>query len=414
LLVALGASGCNGERAPLPAASTAASVVASAAPATPSASAVPVAASAGDVARGRELARRFECSRCHDGTELKAASQEKHCTHCHQDILAGRFAAGAAALPRWKKTVLAYRDVPSLAGAGRLRSEWIEAFLLEPRDLRPHLVSTMPRLRITRDEARDIVAWLRHGASPLGALSLGDASAESGRRLLESKGCGSCHLMGGVPPLPTLPDPKLGDERTRRGVMLAPDLRHTRERWAPAELVAWLRDPQKLRPGTLMPATGFSDPEARDVARYVLTAELAPAAPAAVPKRLPPLERKVTWDEVDRRVFHVTCRHCHAEPDYALGDGGPGNTGGFGFAPRGVNLASYEGVAAGWLDEKGERRSLFKPDASPRLLAALLARQHEVAGEPGGELRGMPLGLPALSAEDVQLVESWIAQGRPR
>ena len=31
-----------------------------------------------------------------------------------------------------------------------------------------------------------------------------------------------------------------------------------------------------------------------------------------------------------------------------------------------------------------------------------------------GDHRGMPLGYPALSLEDIQLVESWIAQGRPR
>lgn len=45
-----------------------------------------------------------------------------------------------------------------------------------------------------------------------------------------------------------------------------------------------------------------------------------------------------------------------------------------------------------------------------RAAEALLARQREEAGEVGA-LRGMPLGLPAVSAEDVQLVESWIASG---
>jgi hypothetical protein len=29
-------------------------------------------------------------------------------------------------------------------------------------------------------------------------------------------------------------------------------------------------------------------------------------------------------------------------------------------------------------------------------------------------VRGMPLGLPPLEPEQIQLVESWIAQGRPR
>jgi hypothetical protein len=45
---------------------------------------------------------------------------------------------------------------------------------------------------------------------------------------------------------------------------------------------------------------------------------------------------------------------------------------------------------------------------------ALLARHAEERGAATGEVRGMPLGYPALSLEDIQLVETWIAQGRPR
>ena len=68
-------------------------------------------------------------------------------------------------------------------------------------------------------------------------------------------------------------------------------------------------------------------------------------------------------------------------------------------------------ILAGYVDERGERRSLFEPlaDGTPRLVAALLARHDESGLTP----RGMPLGLPPLSAEDIQLVESWVAQGKP-
>jgi hypothetical protein len=132
--------------------------------------------------------------------------------------------------------------------------------------------------------------------------------------------------------------------------------------------------------------------------------------------RLPPLDRKVTYDEVSTKVFRRTCWHCHGEPDYAAGDGGPGNTGGFGFKPRGINFVDYGSVQAGRVDDQGERHSLFEKtaDGTPRLLGALLARRDEEAGRPRADLRGMPLGYPSLSPEDVQLVESWIAQGRPR
>jgi hypothetical protein len=44
----------------------------------------------------------------------------------------------------------------------------------------------------------------------------------------------------------------------------------------------------------------------------------------------------------------------------------------------------------------------------------MLARWAEVAGQPNPKIRGMPLGLPPMSMEDIQLVASWVAQGRPR
>jgi len=145
---------------------------------------------------------------------------------------------------------------------------------------------------------------------------------------------------------------------------------------------------------------------------------LAAPPPRAPFVRLPLLARRVAWDEVNDKVFRRTCWHCHSQPDYALGDGGPGNTGGFGFPPRGLDLSTATGASSGALDEAGKRRSIFAPlpgpEATPRLLGALLARHTEERGGVDPAIRGMPLGLPALSAEQLQLVESWIAQGRPR
>jgi hypothetical protein len=43
-----------------------------------------------------------------------------------------------------------------------------------------------------------------------------------------------------------------------------------------------------------------------------------------------------------------------------------------------------------------------------------MARYGEEAGTPNPNVRGMPLGLPPLPLEDIQLVETWIAQGRPQ
>jgi hypothetical protein len=165
-----------------------------------------------------------------------------------------------------------------------------------------------------------------------------------------------------------------------------------------------------------MPATGLTAPEARDVAAYLLYSPLREVNTPALPKRLPPLERQVAYAEVDEKVFRVTCRHCHSNEDIALGEGGPGNTGGFGFPAKGLNLSSYTSINAGYVDADGERHSVFAPigDGTPRIVAAVLARQREQVGKPSEEVRGMPLGLPALSAEQVQILESWVAQGRPK
>jgi mono/diheme cytochrome c family protein len=171
-----------------------------------------------------------------------------------------------------------------------------------------------------------------------------------------------------------------------------------------------------MKPDTLMPKPGLSPEQARDVAAYLTTAALAPLPAPTVAEPLPNLERRVRYEEVAQAVLDVTCRHCHGNPDDALGDGGPGNTGGLGFRKRGINFTSYEQTQGGYLDDAGERHSLFEamPDGTPRIVAALWARHREVAGKPDPTIRGMPLGLPPLPVEQIQLVATWVAQGRPR
>jgi len=179
--------------------------------------------------------------------------------------------------------------------------------------------------------------------------------------------------------------------------------------------VRWLVDPVTVKPDTPMPSMGVSDDEAKAIAAYLLTTPLAAEEHKPVPARLPVLARRVSYDEVATRVLRKTCWHCHGEPDFERGDGGPGNSGGFGFKGRGLNLSDYPSTFAGFLDDSGRRTSVFAAtkDGTAHLVAAMLARQHEEAGEEPAT-RGMPLGLPAASAEDVQLVETWIAQGKPR
>jgi mono/diheme cytochrome c family protein len=371
-----------------------------------------------DPAHGKELVLAFQCNRCHDGTGHPAAADNKHCVHCHKQIIDDKFQASAASIARWKPRVKALTDAPSLEATGkRFSRAWVTSYLLQPSDLRPHLHQYMPRLALTPAEARDIAAYLVPDPEPAPTpTALAGADLGKGRQLLETKGCGSCHGFTGVAPIPSSAPPAMDGKEFERGHTIAPDLRFARDRMSAAKMIAWLEDPKAIKSDTPMPKIALTSAEVKDLAAYVLQAELAQPPPKTKIARLPVLTRKVTFKEVDEKVFHRTCWHCHSEPDYAIGDGGPGNSGGFGFKPRGLNLSDYSGIAAGSLDDNGERVSIFAKDAAsvPRLVKALLARHDEEDGAETGAVRGMPLGYDPLSAEDIQIVESWIAQGRPR
>lgn len=371
----------------------------------------------GDAERGKALLAQFECNRCHEGTGLPVPKMDKQCFGCHVKILDGSFKGPKGAEARWHDRVVGLDQVPSLASTQkRFRRAFITRLLLDPFDMRPHLGPTMPRLPITREQARDIATFLAGSDEAPATIDLAGADPARGRKLMELRACGSCHTFTGVPPLAGATPPKPDEKGLAAGVMLAPDLRFARERLRPDALLAWVTSPKKIKPDTQMPDFDLPPADARDIAAYILTAELAPPEPRAAPARLPVLDRKVTYDEVSEKVFKRTCWHCHGEPDYAAGDGGPGNTGGLGFKPRNINFVTYESVQAGRLDDNNERHSLFEKtaDGTPRLVRSLLARRDEEAGRPDPQMRGMPLGYPALSPEEIQLVETWIAQGRPR
>jgi len=367
-----------------------------------------------DAARGRELVQRFECNRCHEGTGLGTAPLAKNCFTCHEQILSGTFPVSARALARFRPHVESAREAPSLSALGaRLNESWVSEYLLAPRDLRPRLTPTMPRLALAPAEAADIAAYLSAMTVAAPPVLAAPGSERRGRELMEQKGCAACHAFSGVPAFSSSDASKAGSE-TARAAALAPDLRFTRERFRRDQLLGWLMNPQAIKPDTRMPNFGLSREEAADIAAYLLGAALTPE-PVVPFVRLPLLSRPVSFEEANRQVFSRTCHHCHTDAESAGGDGGPGNTGGFGFAKRGVSFSSHASILAGYIDAKGERRSLFEPlaDGTPRLVAVLLARHDESRSAPREAVRGMPLGLPPLSAADIQLVETWVAQGKP-
>lgn len=373
------------------------------------------------------LFAKFECNRCHDVPGVAPPPRDKQCFGCHQQVFDGTFPAAPPALATWKPHVAELRHAPSLAHADRLKREWVEGYLLRPYDVRPGSRSQMPRLPLSRPEAEVLARYLVPAATKLEALDGADAAR--GEQLFRTFACARCHRFTGA----SVDDPAMHEAGALQpspldvAWRLAPDLTSTKDRMRAMEIVAWIVAPRGAMPDLSVPLA-----DARDLAAYIVTAvkppqldlrTLDPRGGIAerlyleVQKRVPLLAREVTWAEVERAVFRRTCWHCHAVPDLARGDGGPGNTGGFGFSPRGLDLSSYAGISSGSLDGYGERRSVFarfsKDDATPRLVVALLARHVEEAGFEVPGVYGMPLGLPALPYETIQLVATWIAQGRP-
>ena len=230
----------------------------------------------GAAARGKELVQRYECNRCHEGTGQGTAALTKNCFSCHEQIIQGRFPVSAAALSRFRPHVESAREAPSLTAIGaRLQASWIRGYLLSPRDLRPKLTPTMPRLELDPEQASDIVAYLTAGARPESASALPDGSPQRGRELMDQKGCAGCHAFGGVPDFTALEPAPSGSEAARAAA-LAPDLRFTRERFRKDQLLAWLLDPKAIKADTRMPSFGLAPDEASDIASYILGASLAP------------------------------------------------------------------------------------------------------------------------------------------
>jgi cytochrome c553 len=299
---------------------------------------------------------KFECARCHDAQEtLPNLPRKRDCSGCHQALHAGAFdwTYREDVVREWKAHVTHLVDVPNLTDIdGRFRRDWLIDFLQEPHDVRPGLEAMMPRFRITEDEAKAIADYFIPETESYPSVDLFGVDLEAGRRVLASNGCGNCHQMSGVSDLPSSDIPvELSSESLAEATEMAPDLRYTRRRMTPAAVVAWLDDPHRLQRESLMPDIPLSTQKRRQAAAYIMRADLADKSRPSVPEVPEPLDRKVRYREVEQKVFKYVCWHCHSDPAGNFGDGGPGNTGGFGFEGAGLDLGSPRGIKRGRIGE---------------------------------------------------------------
>lgn len=93
-------------------------------------------------------------------------------------------------------------------------------------------------------------------------VDVGDAKPSRAPAEIAAYGCGSCHTIAGVSGANADIGPKLDDFAEQR--YIAGRLPNT----AP-NLIRWIRSPQQIDPGNVMPDLGVSQEDARDIAAYL-------------------------------------------------------------------------------------------------------------------------------------------------
>ena len=152
---------------------------------------------------------------------------------------------------------------PDLTWEGSsVQQRWLENFLKAPNTLRPALVRRMPKFNFTDVETKTLSNYILtvyqtpEFDQDSGRSATDAAAIERGHQLFYSKySCQSCHIA---------------DYKTDKGY-IGPALAEVGDRLTAAWMLHYLKDPQKLRPGTLEPDQHISDDDARDLTAFLTT-----------------------------------------------------------------------------------------------------------------------------------------------
>ncbi len=162
--------------------------------------------------------------------------QERNCVGCHSvDGVGGDMVAllGEPSL-----------GPPLLTPEGsRVRPEWLREFLHQPTTIRPWLAVRMPTFGLSDDDVEMVGNYFRAIApeNPTAAPASASPTPAAGRELFDLLKCQQCHVLGTLP-------------AGQPPANLAPDLRLARSRLQPEWILAWLRNPSAVLPGTRMPS----------------------------------------------------------------------------------------------------------------------------------------------------------------
>jgi cytochrome c oxidase subunit 2 len=133
-------------------------------------------------------------------------------------------------------------------------------------------------LRVVVESPSDFQHWLDFQQQDRWPIRddprLGDERVRSGEKAFLAQSCVNCHAVRGTPAKGKYaPDlTHLMSRRTLASGMIANDPEDLPlNNLEGSRLLAWVVDPQKIKPGCLMPAFGLSDREWKDIVAYLLT-----------------------------------------------------------------------------------------------------------------------------------------------
>ena len=115
---------------------------------------------------------------------------------------------------------------------------------------------------VVAEAPADFQRWLARRESPAGQVPT-DEQAAQGEVVFQREPCGGCHTVAGTDAKGTR-GPALSDVGSRR-TLAAGTIPNT-----PDELARWIRDPQEVKPGVLMPPSPqLSDADVRALVAYL-------------------------------------------------------------------------------------------------------------------------------------------------
>jgi len=193
-----------------------------------------------------ELVRTTSHAKYHPGGDAGRLMEDLRCQSCHAINGNGGDMA------------------PDLTFEGSaVQRKWLLDFMNNPNTLRPMLIRRMPKFNLSNTEITSlsdylISAYQKSGfdSQTLDASALNPEAAARGKELFYTKyACQSCHTA---------------DYKKDKGYV-GPPLADVGERLTPVWIYKWLKNPNALTPGTMMPNPNLAEGEARDMTAFLVT-----------------------------------------------------------------------------------------------------------------------------------------------